>query len=248
MKSEQIDKLAEALAKAQGELKNPPKNRTAKIPTKTGGSYEYNYADLPSIIETINGPLSKNGLSHIETMMDGNLTVALMHSSGQWVDSSLPVPQTTDVKILGGYLTYLRRYLLTGLVGVAADEDLDGPPESTDSKYDKREPIAVKQPTIAVVAKTPVPKTQAKSAPSEDHRRKSFMDLLAARQWTTAEALKIMKERCGKEKIADLNTQEYDALIKVINEYTPSQYEAMKEEPAPWEKILETGMMPDDLR
>lgn len=140
--STEINLISEALAKAQGELKNPEKNQTAKIPTKTGGSYSYNYADLPHTLDTIRGPLAKHGLSHtagLESHAEGLiLCVRLMHVSGQWIESDVGFPSGNDPKTLAANITYFRRYLLTALVGIAADDDLDSEPEAPQATYQSR--------------------------------------------------------------------------------------------------------------
>lgn len=140
--SPEIAQISEALAKAQGELRNPEKNQTAKIPTKAGGSYSYNYADLPHTLDTIRVPLAKHGLSHssgLESHAEGMiLSVRLMHSSGQWLESDVGFPGGNDPKTLAANITYFRRYLLTALVGVAADEDLDSEPEAPEATYQPR--------------------------------------------------------------------------------------------------------------
>lgn len=132
--SDQIDKIAEALAKAQGAMANPEKNQKAVIPHKNGGgSHEYNYADLPITIDTARKALADNGLSHtfgiIEAVDHALCCYRLMHSSGQWMESSLRLPESDNIKSFAANLTYLRRYLFTALIGVAAEDDLDSEPE-----------------------------------------------------------------------------------------------------------------------
>lgn len=139
--STEIDKLADALAKAQGEMKNPEKNKTAKIPTKSGSSYQYNYADLPAVFDAAKESLAKNGLAHIATIdeLDKSLVLVmrLAHSSGQWIESVYPLPNGGDDKALAASITYGRRYLFTALTGIAADEDTDSQPEGGAS-YDRK--------------------------------------------------------------------------------------------------------------
>ena len=55
--------LAEALVAFQASVPTIPKNRTAKIPTKNGGSYSYSYADLTDILEAIRQPLAHRLIS-----------------------------------------------------------------------------------------------------------------------------------------------------------------------------------------
>lgn len=130
--SESTDKLAEALAAAQGEFKNPERNREVKVQTKTGGSYTFAYATLDAIMDAIRGPLSKHGLAMLQDSgtADGALTLCtrLIHSSGQWIESDTIAAKPADFgpQALGSLMTYLRRYSICGLLGIAPDEDDDG--------------------------------------------------------------------------------------------------------------------------
>jgi hypothetical protein len=89
--SESIGNLAGALAKAQGAIKTVQ---------KSAEGYGYNYADLASVIEAIRQPLSENEVSytqgHYLTKVDGKVYVGtnsmLMHSSGEWIKSTLELP------------------------------------------------------------------------------------------------------------------------------------------------------------
>ena len=127
--SNDIGELAGALAKAQGEM---------NVVSKDAKGYGYNYADLASVIETVRKPLSTNGISytqsHYLTKNDDKAYVGtqmlLMHSSGQWIQSTLeiPVPQMKQLQpaqLIGVVATYARRYLLQAMTGLAA-EDTDG--------------------------------------------------------------------------------------------------------------------------
>lgn len=134
MQSAEIGKLAEALAKAQSKLEQPQKNKTAKIEGKSKAtgknfSYSYKYADLPAVIECLKGGLAENGLSYIQpTRIDGDrliLETRLMHSSGQWVASEWPLKVSPDPKETASMLTYGRRYSLTSLCGISAEETDD---------------------------------------------------------------------------------------------------------------------------
>lgn len=125
-----IGKLAAALAAAQAEIKNPQRNREVTVQTKMGGKYKFKYATLDAIIDCIRGPLTKNGLWFTQTMesIDGRLCLVttLLHSSGERTHSTVPLGNSTSNQELGSELTYKRRYSLTALLGVAADEDDDG--------------------------------------------------------------------------------------------------------------------------
>lgn len=123
--SEDIDELATALAKAQGEIK-------AAAKSKANPFFKSMYADLSAIMEVCRTPLSANNLAIIQvTCFDPEniwLETTLIHKSGQWVRSRYPLrPTKDDPQGLGSALTYARRYSLAAMVGVVADdEDDDG--------------------------------------------------------------------------------------------------------------------------
>jgi hypothetical protein len=119
--SQTIGKLAEALSKAQSEITNALKD-------KDNHFFKSTYADLASVWDACRDPLSKNGLSVTQPLsMDLNgrmiLTTLLMHSSGEWISSMVPVvPVKQDPQSVGSAITYMRRFSLSALVGVAPSE------------------------------------------------------------------------------------------------------------------------------
>lgn len=129
--SEQINELAAALAKAQGLLQPVLKDKTAKIPTKTGGGYSYSYADLSSLWEAIRHALSDNGIAVVQMpSTEGgrvNLTTMLAHASGQYISSTYSSSAGDgNPQSIGSAITYLRRYALAAMVGAVSDDDDDG--------------------------------------------------------------------------------------------------------------------------
>lgn len=122
-KSESITKLAAALAKAQGEVDNAAKN--AENP-----HFRSKYADLAEVINTVRPVLAKHGLAvtqwpgfNAETG-EVTLQVLLTHESGEWVEhhASCPIGKR-DAQGVGSGTTYLRRYTLAALAGVAQEDD-----------------------------------------------------------------------------------------------------------------------------
>lgn len=125
-RSEHINELMAALAKAQSEM------RTAEIGSDNP-YFKSRYADLTSIVAASRPALTKFGLAVLQEIVlndDGSqvLVTILGHSSGQYIESRMRiVPPKNDVQSIGSYITYLRRYSYAALVGVvAADEDDDG--------------------------------------------------------------------------------------------------------------------------
>lgn len=113
-----------ALAKAQGEFPPIHKDKTVSVKTRTGGGYSYDYADLATILKAVTPVLSKHEIAVIQRLQDGVVETMLIHSSGESISSSTPIPVsgTNHHDIAGGY-TFFRRHALTALLGIAADDD-----------------------------------------------------------------------------------------------------------------------------
>lgn len=126
-----ISKLAAAYAKAQGQFRTPSLNRTAVIKNAAGQFlYETHYADIQECIDCIKKPLAENGLSFTQTTrpMGGQwfLILEMMHESGEYKQTLLPIDVNKPPQQLGGQLTYLKRYQISAFFGLAADFDDDG--------------------------------------------------------------------------------------------------------------------------
>jgi hypothetical protein len=171
MQSENIDRLAEALARAQGQIKNPIKNKKVTVTTRTGGRYEFEYADLTAIIDAIKKPLADNELSYVQYVeqqeVDGKfrLVTKLLHSSGQWLGSVSPLfleqtdrdgnPLPPTSQSFGSAKTFMKRYALAALLGVAADSDDDAnAAEGNEAQVSGRKPKA--PPPSAIKPAAPV--------------------------------------------------------------------------------------------
>jgi hypothetical protein len=145
---ESINELAAALAKAQSELGHVTKSKVAKI----GPGREYRYADLADVLEVVRKALSKHGIAVVQALQsDGEriwLETRLAHSSGQSLTSTYPISGGTD-QAIGSSITYGRRYALSAMVGLAADEDDDGEASTTEA------------------ASKPAPKPASKPAPEK---------------------------------------------------------------------------------
>lgn len=119
--TEQINELAAALAKAQAEIKNAKLN-------KTNPHFKSRYADLAEIRDTVTPALSKNSIAVVHGMdaTESGIAVVtrLIHASGQWIESRFPIaydkPQT-----MGSAITYGRRYNLSAITNISADDDDD---------------------------------------------------------------------------------------------------------------------------
>ena len=152
-KSEQINELSTALAKAQGEIRGAVKD-------DANPHFKMKYASLASVWDACRKPLCDNGLSVIQTT-DINpqgevvLLTTLFHSSGQYLGGTYPLrPIKDDPQGMGSALTYARRYTLASLVGVAPEDD-DG--EGSTGRGDAPEGKQTQRPAPKAAAKPPKP-------------------------------------------------------------------------------------------
>ena len=121
IKSDAINELAKALAKAQKEIEGAHKDSTNPF-------FKSSYADLASVWDACREPLAKHDLAVVQTThMDGDKTIldtTLMHSSGQFITGSyLLTPKVNDPQGMGSAMTYARRYCLAAIVGVFQVDD-----------------------------------------------------------------------------------------------------------------------------
>ena len=137
----QIGELFGALAKAQMEMEIA--KQEARNPF-----FKSSYADLAAIVTASRPHLTKNGLCVIQKVVPnekGNyLHTVLGHTSGQWIESRMIInPPKNDIQTIGSYITYLRRYSYSAMVGVvSADEDDDGEKAMKEERKNKnQEPI-----------------------------------------------------------------------------------------------------------
>lgn len=118
-----------ALSLAQGEFAPIVKNRDVKIDMKSGGSYRFRYADLQEIQSKTRPALASHGLSTTSQMIPAetgvSLVVVLMHAEGFERASEVFITYGEDIKQFGAKCKYMRRYIVTGLLDVDADDDLD---------------------------------------------------------------------------------------------------------------------------
>lgn len=120
-KSDNIDKLAQALSKAQSEMKGAEKKSVNPF-------FNSGYADLHTVIESSLPYLTKYGLSVIQGN-DGRpgefyVTTMILHESGQWIKSKLKMPvEKATAQSIGSTITYGRRYGLSAMVGIAQYDD-----------------------------------------------------------------------------------------------------------------------------
>lgn len=125
-RSEQINELVAALISAKSEMGSAIKDKKG---------FNYKYADLTAIMEVCEDALLKNGIFLGQPVItegdEDYLHTQLLHVSGQWMESYVKLfvsegaGKLSDHQEWGKAVTYMRRYCLQSLIGIAT-EDNDG--------------------------------------------------------------------------------------------------------------------------
>jgi hypothetical protein len=134
--SEKVDQIAIALNKSQAVMESAKKNSDNPF-------FHSKYADLAEVWDTCRKPLTDNGLSMVQTI--GSVTSSektspddkgrtkpyiyltvtsrLQHISEQFFEDSITMPVPADPQDMGKAATYLRRYGMMALIGIAPEDD-----------------------------------------------------------------------------------------------------------------------------
>lgn len=134
--SDQVTDIVTALVAAQSTFKPVVKDRVANVESRGSGvKYSYGYATLAAVLDAIRPALNANGIAIVQSanVVSGDRAVVLqvetrfLHVSGQWIGSVLRLPlHDATPQGMGSLMTYLRRYGVSSLAGVASEEDDDG--------------------------------------------------------------------------------------------------------------------------
>ena len=121
LKSESIAALAKAIALSQLHVENALKS-------STNPHFKSKYADLAEILNTVRPVFSANCIAIVQTptFESGVASVETMlcHESGEFISSvcSSPVSKQ-DAQCIVSAITYLRRYSLAAMCGIAQEDD-----------------------------------------------------------------------------------------------------------------------------
>jgi ERF superfamily len=94
------------------------------IKNATNPHLKRNYADINSIIDTVEPILLDHGLLLIQPVKDDKVyTIVVDIENGDRFESFMTLPPITDAQKLGGAITYFRRYTLVSLLSLQAVDD-----------------------------------------------------------------------------------------------------------------------------
>src|SRR6188474_3011197 len=118
--SDRLNEIGKALATAQAEIEHA--SASSENP-----HFHSKYADLAAIIDAIRAPLARNGIARHQALFSSGKEIGvrtmLIHTSGQWIASTVWCTSPGTPQGLGSVVTYLRRYSLAAAVGLAQDDD-----------------------------------------------------------------------------------------------------------------------------
>jgi len=124
------------MADAKAEFPPIKKDRVVDFTNRQGQRTYYKFADMATIAEAIDKPLSKHGLTYrFRTVTTAptvvTVTCIVSHRDGHSEENSLSA--TADIsgnknaiQAIGSAVTYLQRYTLNAALGLTASEDDDG--------------------------------------------------------------------------------------------------------------------------
>ena len=132
--SEATDKIYPALLKFHA---NPPAIAKEGIIAMHGKDRKY--ITLDTIMHAVRPSLAEKGMFITQHLAGDSLTTMIIHEGGQFIASRFPFQTmngsgTNNLQNLGGGLTYLRRYAISAILGIAADEDNDGEGSTLEKK------------------------------------------------------------------------------------------------------------------
>ena len=224
--SQNVEMLAEALAKAQAELSPVPFDSNNKF-------YNSKYASLSAVIAEVRKVLPQHGLSIVQTptshMEFGIFYVGvetmLIHDSGEWIKStvSVPVVATELIEVFtkrfnkdgdayyaspnilqeaGKIITYLRRYGIVSILMLSAEEDIDG-----------NEPVQQVQPAVR--------KVEAKKSVSEKKSDEKVVDdkKQPSRPYSPAELKMALKSASENPKLTPATEKERSIVAAVLSQF-----------------------------
>lgn len=208
--------VALAIAKAQARIGGVSKD--AKADAGTRGKYAY--ATLAAVLDEIRGPLSDNELALLQGPAIDHETGVLrvetriVHSSGQWVAcvSECQV-KAGDAQSIGSGQTYMRRYGLLALLGLAAEDD--------DGQAARGAPTGQTPPTRAsqVAANIKAAADQPKPADATgwtDAERKWFMAQLGDLGLDYDRDLCAWRQAAGKPRPSELTRDQRKTLLEML--------------------------------
>lgn len=208
--------LAAALAKAQAEFK--PIERTKVVTVKTDkGAYTFAYAPLDVVLAATLPALNANGLTLTSLVLGGKphrVRTLMLHTSGQFlaIELELPAEASARPQSLGSALTYYRRYSITCLLCVAAEEDDDG----NEAQGNQVTAMQTRPPKARTEAQSAALITEGPRARATEGDLDDLADAVKAQAWTKAGTLAWLRKHFAVEAPEALTRQQVGDALGLI--------------------------------
>lgn len=206
-KSEQINELAAALVKFHAEVK--PVAFDCNNPF-----FKSRYASLSALVKEATPHLVRNGLSVSQVMENETaVTTILMHTSGQWITSSLKLkPVKDDPQGVGSAITYARRYSYASILGLVSDEDDDGNAASvSQNNHVNHAPIVNPKPPI---------QTNGQPMMISDKQKNAIFAISKVKGMSEEYIKEVINFAWNKSSISELTMKQASKLIDAIQKDT----------------------------
>lgn len=165
--SEQLDKIAPALLRAQRKIGSAVKG--SKNPF-----FSSKYADLGSVMESCKDAYNEEGVSILQPLgsdeQGSYVETVMMHESGQFISDKTRIAQGKNMQEFGAFSTYARRFGLQSMGFIPAEDD-DGETAVGRGKA-KSAPAKETAPANAVPAQLTMTPPTATEAPKKSTFKK----------------------------------------------------------------------------
>lgn len=192
------DELVAALARAQKNFQPIVKSHTADA-----GKYTYTYANLADTLAAVVPALNEEGIVLLQPMQwteSGVELQTVLLGHGGRLTSSLPLSlDNLPAQEAGKLISYMRRYLATSFLGLAADDD--DAAANTTVKYrsdgSQSAPRGTQRPTAREMDARPGKPLEDGSKPCSDAQRNFIADLADKQGWSPDERTLVFKKIAG---------------------------------------------------
>lgn len=150
------ESLNSSLAKARAQFQPIRRERTVTVRTKQGGTYEFSYAPLETILAAVTPALSSNGIALTQNIVDGKMVTTLSREGESISLAPIPVNFRDGMTMqeIGAMLTYASRYSLKVALVLATEDDNDAADPSNIYKVHQKGEDAQLPPRLNAAAKT----------------------------------------------------------------------------------------------
>lgn len=214
--------LDAALAQAQAAMQHPKK-------TKTNPHFKSTYADLADVINAVRPALNEAGIAVVQAV-EGDELVTQLRGHGDVLESRIRLNLDVKPQELGSQLSYMRRYALAAIAGVASEDDDDGNAASSAKPAQRR-----------TQARTEPVNADGEPLATRD-QRDQFTALCDAAELERADRADLVKQTVGKTAWNQVTKADADKLIAelrgerwVLTKGQDGKWFAFEKDTEPWD-------------